>query len=48
MIFDIDISKREMLTSSGNQEIRRELLQLALEKAKEFQKICYKSEAKRS
>ena len=41
MIFDIDISKREMLTSSGNQEIRRELLQLALEKAKEFQKICY-------
>ncbi len=41
MIFDIDISKKEMLTSSGNQEIRRELLQLALEKAKEFQKICH-------
>lgn len=41
MVFDIDISKREMLTSSGNLDIRRELLQLALEKAKEFKKICH-------
>jgi len=41
MIFDIDISKRDMLTSSGNQGIRGELLQLALEKAKDFQRICH-------
>ncbi len=40
MVFDIDISKKELLAASGNQELREELLQLALKKAAEIQKIC--------
>lgn len=40
MVLDIDISKKEMLTSSGNTALRSELLKLALEKARELQKIC--------
>ncbi len=40
LVFDVDISKRDLLSASGNQELREELLQLALKKAAEIQKIC--------
>lgn len=40
IVFDVDISKKELLSANGNQELREELLQVALKKAAEFQKIC--------